>query len=184
MILTTERLILRPWHEEDAESLFEYAKEPEVGYPAGWRPHSTADESLEIIRTVLSAPENYAICKKDDGIAIGSIGLKLGANTDMTDRDDECELGFWLGKPFWGRGYVPEASLRLLEHAFSDLGMRTVFCGYYEGNIKSKRAQEKIGFAYSHFCDEVPVPALGVTRGGHTNYMTKEMWYEMGRCSN
>lgn len=181
MILTTERLILRPWREEDAESMFEYAKDPDVGYPAGWRPHSCVDESLKIIRTVFSVPENYAICKRDDDIAIGSIGLKFGANTDMTDRDDECEMGFCLGKRFWGRGYVPEAALRLLDHAFSDLGIRTVFCGYYEGNDKSKRAQEKIGFAYSHFCDEVPVPALGVTRGGYTNYMTREMWNEIRR---
>ena len=45
MILETERLILRPWQEEDAEALFEYARDPEVGPPAGWPPHTSIENS-------------------------------------------------------------------------------------------------------------------------------------------
>lgn len=48
------------------------------------------------------APECYAICEKENNIAIGAVELKLNGYTDMTQRDDECELGYWLGQPFWG----------------------------------------------------------------------------------
>ena len=54
MILTTERLVLRPWTETDAESLFEYAKDPDVGPIAGWPPHKSVEESLNVIRNVFS----------------------------------------------------------------------------------------------------------------------------------
>ena len=62
MILQTERMILRPWEEADAESLYKYAKDPRVGPVAGWPVHTSAENSREVIRTVLSAPENYAVC--------------------------------------------------------------------------------------------------------------------------
>ena len=81
-----------------------------------------------------------------------------------------------IGKPFWGRGYMPEAAAELLRHGFEDLGMTTVWCGYYDGNKKSERAQEKMGFQYHHTCNEVPVTLLNEVRVGHTNYMTLEMW--------
>lgn len=105
VILETERLILRPWKESDAESLYEYAKDPKVGPVAGWPPHKSVDESLNVINNVFAGPECYAICLKTDNIAIGCIELKLNRCTDMTDRDDECELGYWIGVPFWGKGY-------------------------------------------------------------------------------
>ena len=143
-MLETERLILRKWTEEDAESLFEYAKAPEIGPAAGWPPHKNG-------------------------------------YTNKTKRDDECELGYWLGQPFWGRGYMPEASRELLRHGFEDLGMTTIWCAYYEGNLKSKRVQEKLGFVYHHTCNEVPVPLLHEVRVEHTNVMTKEHWEEIYR---
>lgn len=176
MELTTQRLLLRPWKEADAENLYQYAKDPAVGPAAGWPPHQDIEESLEVIRHVLCGKECYAICLKTDGRAIGSIELKLNGHTDMTERDDECEMGFWLAQEFWGQGIVPEAAQELLRHGFEDLHMETIWCGYYDGNAKSKRTQEKIGFAYHHTCREVPVPLLHETRTGHTNYMTRESW--------
>lgn len=176
MVFPTERLTLRKWRETDAESLYEYAKDPDVGPVAGWPPHKNIAESLDVIKHVLMGPECYAICEKGIDEAIGAVELKLNGHTDMTDRDDECELGYWLGKPFWGRGYMPEAVKELLRHGFEDLGMSTVWCGYYDGNQKSKRVQEKVGFVYHHTCSEVPVPLMNEIRVGHTNYMTKEQW--------
>lgn len=176
MILYTERLILRPWTAEDADSLYEYAKDPDIGPIAGWPAHKSVEESLDVIKNEFNGKECYAICEKENNIAIGAIELKLNGHTDMTERDDECELGYWLGKPFWGREYVPEAAKALMDRGFNDLGMTTIWIGYYDGNYKSKRVQEKLGFAYHHTCDEVDVPLLGEVRVGHTNYMTKEMW--------
>ena len=61
MELFTERLILRPWNESDAESLYEYAKDDRVGPIAGWPVHTSVENSREIIKSVLSAPETYAV---------------------------------------------------------------------------------------------------------------------------
>ena len=180
-MLETERLILRKWKETDAESLFEYAKGPDIGPIAGWPPHSSVEESLDVIRNVFCGAECYAICEKVNGKAIGAIELKLNGRTDMTERNDECELGYWLGKPFWGHGYVPEAARELLRHGFEDLGMETVWCGYYDGNEKSKRVQEKLGFQYHHTCKNVPVPLMNEFRIGHTNVMTKKHWKEINK---
>lgn len=176
-MLETKRLILRKWKESDAKSLFTYAKDPEVGPVAGWPPHQSVEESLDAIQNVLNGAECYAICQKGrEEAAIGAIELKLNGYTDMTDHDDECELGYWLGRPFWGRGYMPEAAEEILRHGFEDLGMNIIWCGYYDGNQKSKRVQEKIGFIYHHTCQEVPVPLMHEIRVGHTNRMTREQW--------
>ena len=173
-MLQTDRLILRKWAETDADSLYEYAKDPDVGPIAGWQPHKSRKESLDIIRNVLCGAECYAICEKGSDKAIGSVELRLNGYTDMTDKDDECELGYWLGKPFWGRGFMPEAAGALLRRAFEELGMAAVWCGYYDGNVKSKRVQEKLGFRYHHTCESVPVPMMNEFRIGHTNVMTRE----------
>ena len=174
-MMQTKRLILRPWQEADAESLYAYAKDPDIGLPAGWPPHKSVEDSREVIRYVLSAPQTYAVCLKD-GSPIGSISLKLKGSTDMTDREDECELGYWIGKPFWGQGLIPEAAEELLRHAFEELGMRAVWCGYYEGNVKSRRVQEKLGFVYQHTTEGLELPLLGELRTGHTMLLTKDRW--------
>lgn len=177
--LTTERLILRRWTEADAESLFDYAKDPDVGPIAGWPAHKSVEESLEVIRNIFCGSECYTVCRNEDNKAIGAVELKLNGHTDMTERNDECELGFWIGKPFWGRGYIPEAAAELIRHGFEELGMNKIWCGYYDGNTKSKRAQEKLGFIFDHTCNEVSVPLLNEVRIGHTNCLTKERWQEM-----
>ena len=176
MTLQTERLILRPWQDSDADDLYFYAKDPDVGPIAGWPPHQSVEESLNVIRKVLSGPEAYALCLKENGRAIGAIELKLKGHTDLTDRNDECELGYWLGKPFWGQGLMPEAARALLRHAFEDLGMEKVWCGFYDGNEKSKRVQEKLGFRYQWTTPDVDVPLMGEKRIGHVNCLTKVEW--------
>ena len=100
MIIETERLILRPWKESDSESLFEYARNPEVGPIA---------DSLNIIKNVLSANETYAVCLKTDNKAIGSIGLIPPAQSHARASNTEIEVGYWIGVPYWGNGYIPEA---------------------------------------------------------------------------
>ena len=175
-MLKTERLILRRWEDSDAESLFEYAADPDVGPIAGWPPHQSIEESRDVIKNVFNGKEAYAICLKTDDRAIGAIELKLNGHTDLTDRDDECELGYWLGKPFWGQGIMPEAVKEILRHAFEKIGMTKVWAGYYEGNLKSKRVQEKSGFRYQWKSEGVDVPLMHEKRTGHVSSMTKDQW--------
>ena len=175
--LETERLILRPWRKDDAEDLYKYASDPQVGPPAGWPPHADVENSRQIICTVLSAPETFAVCLKEEGKAIGSIGFH---RNDLAEDNDEYELGYWIGKPFWGRGLIPEAAREILRYAFEDLKMNRIWCGYYDGNDKSRRVQEKLGFVYQRRTEGIEVTLLNEIRTGHSNLMTKERWKKVG----
>ena len=75
MELQTGRLILRPWQESDAEALYKYAQNPNIGPIAGWPSHTSVEDSLWIIKSILSAPENYAVVLKETGEVVGSIGI-------------------------------------------------------------------------------------------------------------
>lgn len=176
MTFETERLHIRHWEETDDESLYTYAADPEVGPIAGWPPHQNIEESRDVIKHVFCSEEAYAVCLKSDDRAIGAIELKMKGNTDLTEREDECELGYWIGKPFWGQGLIPEAAQEMLRHAFEDLGMKKVWCGYYDGNLRSKRVQEKCGFRYQWTTKDVDVPLMHEKRIGHVSCITKEEW--------
>lgn len=176
MILQTPRLILRPWQESDAESLYQYASDPKVGPPAGWPPHTSVENSLAIIRSVLCAPQTYAVVDKTTDCAVGSIGLMIGKASAIGIPDTEAEIGYWIGVPYWGKGLIPEAAKELIRYAFEDLHLEKLWCGYYDGNIKSRRVQEKCGFVYHATRENVPCSMLNETRTEHITCLTRENW--------
>lgn len=176
MILETKRLILRPWEESDAQDLYEYAKDPKVGPAAGWPVHTSVENSREIIKTALSAPDTYAVVLKESGKVVGSIGLMRKANSNLHIEDQEGEIGYWIGVPYWGMGYIPEAVKRLQEYAFEEAGIETLWCAYYDGNEKSKRVMEKCGFRYHHTIENVPCPLIDDVRTEHVMVLYKKDW--------
>ena len=176
MNMETGRLILRPWCEDDAESLFAFAKDPAVGPIAGWPTHTSVENSREIIRNVLAVNETYAVCLKTDNKAIGSIGLMIGTQSNLDLPETEGEIGYWIGVPFWGMGLIPEATKELIRHAFVDLNLETLWCGYFEGNAKSKRVQEKCGFVYHHTNKDIYWKLMDDIRTEHITRLTRKEW--------
>lgn len=176
MILTTERLILRPWEESDAEHLYNYASHPDVGPVAGWPAHTSVENSREIIRGVLLAPETYAVVLKEAGHPVGSIGLMRGKASNIGIPDTEGEIGYWLGVPYWGQGLIPEAVREMMRYGFEDLGLGKIWCGYFDGNTKSRRVQEKCGFHYHHTAENVPCAIEGVLRTEHVTCLDRDAW--------
>jgi RimJ/RimL family protein N-acetyltransferase len=176
MTFETERLNLRPWRAEDAEGLYEYAKDPRVGPIAGWPVHTSVEDSTEIIKSVLAVSETYAVCLKSDDRAIGSIGLMIGSKSNIGLPEDEAEIGYWIGVPFWGQGLIPEAVRTIMQYAFETLEMKKLWCGYFDGNVKSKRVQEKCGFVHHHTKENMPWPLMGDVRTEHITCITKEQW--------
>lgn len=173
-MIETDRLILRPWLESDAASLFRYASDPAVGPVAGWPPHTSIDDSLEIIRTVFAAPEIYAVVLKATYEPIGSCGIMFSNGMRSADmKHCEAEIGYWIGKPYWGHGLIPEAVNALLSRSFNELGIDALWCAYYDGNTKSKRVCEKTGFKYHHTNQDIVSP-LGDMRTEHFHLMTRE----------
>lgn len=179
MRLETERLILRPWNEEDAGDLYAYAKDPQVGPIAGWPPHTSVENSREIIKDVLSAEGTYAVVLKEEQKAVGSIGLMTGSASNLDIPEEEGEIGYWIGVPFWGQGLIPEAVREMLRHGFEDLHLEKIWCGYFDGNTNSKRVQEKCGFVYHHTNENIHWELMDDIRTEHVTCMTKEQWVEM-----
>ena len=174
MTLETPRLRLRAWEDSDAEALYLLARDPRVGPIAGWPPHRDLADSRRILRDILQTEESYAIVLKETGAVIGSIGLRR--DSDLASGDGERELGYWLGVPFWGKGYMPEAAKEVLRHAFEDLKLQTVWCGYYEGNARSQRVQEKLGFTFQRKTERLYVAQMDEYRTGYVNRMTRDEW--------
>ncbi len=173
MNLETERLILRPWREEDAETLYEYARDPEVGPAAGWLPHADVEDSRNIIKRVLSKEGTCAVILKALGDKpVGSVGV---FPTDAETGKGEPEIGYWIGKPFWGQGYIPEAVRALQEYVFTETDARRCWCAHFEGNDKSRRVIEKCGFTYQYTGESGPWPSGGM-RVTHFYCVTKEEW--------
>ncbi len=144
MRIETKRLILRPWREDDAEELYRYASDPEVGPAAGWAAHTSVEDSLNVLRTILIDDHTWAITIKGSDEPTGSIGIFPGR---QEAQKGEYEIGYWIGRPFWGNGYVPEAVKALLSLYFA-FGAERIWCAHAEGNDKSRRVIEKCGFSY------------------------------------
>ena len=174
--IVTDRLILRPWQESDAESLYKYAQDPAIGPIAGWPPHTSVEDSLNVIRTIFAAPETYAVVLKETNEPVGSIGIMFEDGLHSAEMQaNEAEIGYWIGKPYWGQGLIPEAVRRLVQRCFEELGMAAVWCGYYDGNVKSRRVMEKCGFRFHHTEKDNTSP-LGDVRTEHFMKLTKEDW--------
>ena len=155
MTFETTRLLLRPWKVEDARDLYKYASDPDVGLPAGWLPHKSVEESRHVILSVFSAPEIYAICLKTENRPIGAIELKLKGHTNMTDREDECEMGFWVGKPFWGRGIMPEAAKEMIREGRLNFTQIAARLGFQSVHYFSRRFKLLTGMSPSEYSDSV-----------------------------
>ena len=146
MILKTENLILRPWKESDAKCLYHFAKNPNIGPIAGWPPHESIKDSLNIIKTVFSKRETYAIVK--EGIPIGCVGLLFPPDANHDWGDDSAELGYWIAEEYWGNSFAVEASKALIKRAFDELNIKQIFASFRIENTQSMRVLEKLGFKY------------------------------------
>lgn len=176
MQFETERLILRPWLLSDAEDLYQYAKDSAVGPAAGWPPHTSVENSREIIEYILSADGTYAVCLKKDNRAIGSIGLMQGKTSNFALPETQAEIGYWIGVPFWGQGLIPEAVRELIRYGFEDLKLEKIWCAYFDGNEKSKRVQEKCGFTYHHTNKDIHWKVMDDIRTEHVTCIIREEW--------
>lgn len=176
MKFTTDRLIIRPWELKDAEDLFRYAKDKNIGPPAGWPAHTSIEESISVIEEVFSKPEIYAVALKEDNRAIGCIGILIGEDSNFPISEREGEVGYWLGVPFWGQGLIPEALEVIIAYSFETLKLTDLWCGFFEGNEKSKRVQEKCGFKHDRIVENQFIEFMNDYRVEYISRLTKADW--------
>jgi [ribosomal protein S5]-alanine N-acetyltransferase len=146
--LVTKRLILRDLKYSDVEDFYHYAKKPNIGPSAGWKPHQSIDESMRIIRMMISENEVWAITLKEVDQVIGTIGLHV-RNFDNAISNQK-EVGYVLDDIYWGKGLMVEAVEAVLNYAFLELELDKVLCGHSTSNLQSKRVIEKTNFIFTH----------------------------------
>lgn len=144
--MQTNRILLRPWQDSDAEALYKYASDPVVGERAGWSPHKSVEESLEIIRTIFKNPTTWAIVLKETNEAIGAMGYMPDCPLSLPAHEGEPLVGYWVGKPYWNQGICTEALQLMLEYIRNETAYTTLICSHFVDNPASGRVMEKCGF--------------------------------------
>ena len=143
--LSTNRLVLRAFTMEDLADFYEYCKDPDTGIHAGWKPHESMEESRDILHHFIEEREVWAICEKQSGKVIGSIGLHR--DSKRRRNFNQCRMmGYVLSKAYWGQGLMTEAAKEVLRHAFEDLKLEMVTISHFSYNQRSARVIEKLGF--------------------------------------
>jgi len=147
-ILETERLLLRPLELSDAPDIRRLAGDRAIADTTLNIPHpyedGMAEEWIAADQPKIQAGElaNAAITLKGSGELIGVIGLTI------VPRFERAELGYWIGRPFWGRGYGTEAALAMLDYGFTDLSLNRIHAAHLTRNPASGRIMQKIGMIH------------------------------------
>jgi putative acetyltransferase len=180
--LETERLLLRGFTPEDAAELYEYAKNPNVGPHAGWKPHESIDESLEIITDLFLVKYHiWAIVDKASGKMIGSIGLEEDSKRPGTG----CmELGYAMDEGFWGRGLMTEAAEAVIRCGFLTMELPAVSIYHYPANHRSKRVIEKCGFHFEGILRKANRIYSGEIRDTACYSLVKDEWEKISVNKN
>ena len=146
--LHTKRLRLRPYRLSDAPRMQQLAGRREVAATTLRIPHPYEDGIAEVWiaqaaeRAAQETSYNFAVALPESDELIGSIGL------EMRRESERAVLGYWLGVPYWGRGYATEAVIEILRFGFEDVGLNQISASVFANNPASARVLEKAGLTY------------------------------------
>lgn len=169
--IETERLLLRPFRESDAEAFFECCQNPNIGNNAGWKPHGSLEESQEILRSVfISQSGIWAIILKEDGRLIGSIGI---IPDPKRENPQARMLGYWLDESHWGKGYMTEAVQSVLDYGFNTLQLSLITANCYPHNERSQQVLKRHGFIYEGTLHQAELTYDGHLYDHQCYYLTK-----------
>ncbi len=149
--IQTERLTLRPFTNDDAPETQRLAGDRDIASTTMLIPHPYPDGAAEEwLSTHQESFDNgtgvtFAITSNDGGSLIGAIGL--GINSEHK----HAEIGYWIGKPFWGNGYATEAAAAVLDYAFNTLDLNRIFAHHFARNPASGKVMQKIGMKREGF---------------------------------
>jgi ribosomal-protein-alanine N-acetyltransferase len=145
--LYTERLILRPHSVWDADDLQKLINDKDVASTTLNIPHPyTLEDAIDFLSKREGSYEEtgspqFAIAHKD-GYFIGGIGMSLNKE------HENAEIGYWIGKPYWGKGYCTEAASAVVKYGFEVMGLNRIHATHMTRNPASGRVMQKIGMKY------------------------------------
>lgn len=144
--LATARLVLRPLAEADLDTVVTLAGDGRVAEWTTRIPHPLTREGVAVWHGTHNrlgrgpGEHVFALRRKDDGALVGVAGLVVA------DDEKAAGIGYWVGVPFWNRGYATEAVRRLTVHGFGALGLSRIEADVFAGNARSARVLERAGF--------------------------------------
>jgi RimJ/RimL family protein N-acetyltransferase len=146
--LETERLRLRPFTFDDEAAVFTLVSDPEVARFVRFEAHRTPAETRAFFELVIEHyrrgdPFAWAIERREDGRLIGSCGFVSEAGERKS-----AEIGYWLGKPYWGKAYAVEAARVLVRYGFEQMGLERVEAKCFLENRAGQRVIEKLGMKF------------------------------------
>jgi len=142
--LETERLRIRPYSEADIPELLPLVGERAMAATTLRIAHPYMEQDARSFLELAKEPDKLwlAITLRSNGQQIGGIGLRI------EEQHQHAELGYWLGVPYWGRGYATEASREVLRYGFGELRLHRIFATHFKHNPASGRSLQKIGMRY------------------------------------
>ena len=153
--LVTARLLLRTPSEADIPDIVGQANDWAVARRLGRLPHPYGEaDAHHFLAHVVPKELAWAICSRTDGTFMGCIGLT------PEPAGDAAELGYWLGRRFWGWGFATEAGAAVVAHAVTELRLPRLTSGYFTDNAASGRVLSKLGFVQAG-CTQRPCLAVG-----------------------
>lgn len=147
--IETSRLVLRPFVKEDAEAMYRnWASDPEVTKFLSWPHYKSVDTAHAILADWTQQYSDsrfyqWAIELKDLGEPIGSISV-----VNFHDRVEMAEIGFCIGKNWWGHGIMTEAMKAVMDFLFDEVGVQRIEAGHDPNNPASGAVQRKCGLKY------------------------------------
>ncbi len=147
-IIEAQRLILRPFRAADIPAIVRLLADPAIAATTLTVPYpydeTHARDWLNSQQREREAGTGYtfAITHKEDGRLLGAIDIRPRA------RHQKAEIGYWIGKPYWGRGYATEAALAIIRYGFETLGLNRICALHFTGNPASGRVMQKAGMQY------------------------------------
>lgn len=147
-VLETERLRLRPFTLDDEAEVFALVSHPEVARFVRFEAHRTPAETRAFLQSAQqhyhrSDPFSWAIVRREDERVIGSCGFVSQAGERQS-----AEIGYWLGKPYWGKGYAAEAARALVRFGFEQMNLERVEAKCFVENRAGQRVIEKLGMRF------------------------------------
>lgn len=144
--IETERLLLRKFTPDDADDMFNnWASDPDVTRYLTWPTHNCVDGTKWVLSMWIPQYEdgkvfNWAIYYKETDEVIGNISV-----VQLDEGIESADIGYCLGKAFWGKGIMPEALKAVINFLFDEVGLNRIAAGHDVNNPKSGRVMEKAG---------------------------------------
>ncbi len=171
MRIVTDRLIIRFLTLKDTDDYFEYAKNPNIGPNAGWKPIENRKIAEKVVAGLVFRKETYGIILRQNDKLIGTISIY---NDTIRKYKKACSIGFSVSEDYQNMGYATEALKNLIDYIFKYLDYEIIEIGHHVGNYKSKRVIEKCGFYYNGRLDKFKVLYDGTIIDADFYSLTKE----------